>query len=95
MFWFDRRFAAVILGGMSQEVTYSSTEGEDGERFLSNADLGRRYNKSRMTIYRWQQAGYLPAPRLAGGKLPMTELSELRANEDSWPRAVPTGKVAT
>ena len=72
---FARRFAATISGGMSQEVTNSSTEGEDGERFLSNADLGRRYNKSRMTIYRWQQAGYLPAPRLAGGKLPMTNLA--------------------
>ena len=80
---------------MSHKATNPPTEGEDGERFLSNADLRRRYQKSRMTIHRWQKAGYLPAPHLFGGKLPMTKLSELRANEDSWPRAVPTGKVAT
>ena len=78
---------------MSHKATNPPTEGEDGERFLSTADLCRRYNKSRMTIYRWQQAGHLPAPHLAGGKLPVTKLSELRANEDSWPRAVLTGKA--
>ena len=79
---------------MSHIAADPPTEGEDGERFLSNAELRRRYNKSRMTIYRWQQAGHLPAPHLAGGKLPVTKLSELRTNEDSWPRAVPTGKAA-
>ena len=69
---------------MSHPVTNPPTpEGDDGEQFLSNADLGRRYNKSRMTIHRWQKAGYLPAPVLIGNKLPITSLSELRALEAS------------
>ena len=72
---------------MSHPVTNPPTpEGDDGEQFLSNADLGRRYNKSRMTIHRWQKAGYLPAPVLIGNKLPITSLSELRALEASLPR---------
>ncbi len=79
---------------MSHIATDPPTEGDDGERFLSNADLRRRYNKSRMTIHRWQKAGYLPAPSLFGGKIPMTKLSELRAREDSWPRALPTDRAA-
>ena len=54
---------------MSHPVTGPPTEGDNGERFLSNADLRRRYNKSRMTIHRWQKADYLPAPILIGGKL--------------------------
>ena len=77
-----------------QQATTPPTEGVDGERFLSNADLRRRYNKSRMTIYRWQKAGYLPAPTLIGGKLPATKLSELRAREASWPRALPADHAA-
>ncbi len=79
---------------MSHQVTTPPTEGDDGEQFLSNADLCRRFNKSRMTIHRWQKAGYLPAPVLIGGKLPATRLSELRAREKSWPRALPTDQVA-
>ncbi len=79
---------------MSHTATEPPTEGDDGEQFLSNADLRRRYNKSRMTIHRWQKAGYLPAPILIGGKLPATRLSELRACEASWPRALPTDRAA-
>ena len=80
---------------MSQKVTNPPTpQGDDGEQFLSNADLCRRYNKSRMTIHRWQKADYLPAPFLIGGKLPATRLSELRAREASWPRALPAGEAA-
>jgi hypothetical protein len=79
---------------MSQIATNPPTEGDDGERFLSNADLCRRYKKCRMTIHRWQKAGYLPAPILIGGKLPATRLSELRSREKSWPRALPTGQAA-
>ena len=79
---------------MSQTETNPPTEGDDGERFLSNADLRRRYNKSRMTIHSWQKAGYLPAPSLFGGKLPMTKLSELRDREASWPRVQPTDRAA-
>ncbi len=80
---------------MSQKVTNPPTpQGDDGEQYLSNAELGRRFHKSRMTIYRWQKAGYLPAPHLFGGKLPMTKLSELRAREASWPRALPTDRAA-
>ena len=72
---------------MSHIATNPPTrQGDDGEQFLSNADLRRRYKKSRMTIYRWQQAGYLPAPILIGNKLPATRLSELRALEASLPR---------
>ena len=77
------------IGGMSQTATNPPTEGDDGEQFLSNADLRRRYNKSRMTIHRWQKAGYLPAPILIGNKLPATRLSELRALEASLPRLQP------
>ena len=79
---------------MSHQVTTPPTEGAEGEQFLSNADLFRRSNKSRMTIHRWQKAGYLPAPVLIGGKLPATRLSELRAREESWPRALPTDQAA-
>ncbi len=79
---------------MPQEVTTSPIQGDDGERFLSNADLRRRYNKSRMTIHRWQKAGYLPAPVLIGGRLPATRLSELQAREASWPRALPADHAA-
>jgi len=31
-------------------------------RFLSYADLERRYGKSRITLWRWVRAGLLPAP---------------------------------
>ena len=79
---------------MSHQATNPPTEGDDDERFLSNADLSRRYNKSRMTINRWQKAGYLPAPILIGDKLPATRLSELRDREASWPRAQPTDRAA-
>ncbi len=80
---------------MSHPATNPPTpQGDDGERFLSNADLRRRYNKSRMTIHRWQKAGYLPAPSLIGGKLPATKLSELLAREASWPRLQPADHAA-
>ncbi len=79
---------------MSHIATNAPTEGDDGEQFLSNADLRRRYKKSRMTIFRWQQSGYLPEPLLIGGKIPATRLSELQAREASWSRAQPTGQVA-
>ncbi len=78
---------------MSHTATDPPTEGDDGEQFLSNADLCRRFNKSRMTIYRWQKAGYLPAPTLIGAKLPPTRLSELRAREASWPRLQPADQA--
>ncbi len=83
-----------MFGGMSHQVPNPPIEGADGERFLSNADLCRRYHKSRMTIHRWQKADYLPAPLLIGGKLPATKLSELRAREESWPRALTTDRAA-
>ncbi len=76
------------------QATTPPTEGDDGEQFLSNTDLCRRYNKSRMTIHRWQKAGYLPTPVLIGGKLPATRLSELRDREASWPRAQPADHAA-
>lgn len=79
---------------MSHQVTTPPNEGNDGEQFLSNADLCRRYSKSRMTIYRWQKAGILPAPLLFGDKLPATRLSELRAREASWPRALSADHAA-
>lgn len=80
---------------MSHPVTNPPTpQGDDGEQFLSNADLCRRFHKSRMTIYRWQKAGYLPAPILIGNKLPATRLSELRALEASLPRLQPADHAA-
>ena len=37
-----------------------------GRRFLSYADLEKRYGKSRVTIWRWIRAGLLPAPYAIG-----------------------------
>ncbi len=80
---------------MSHPVTNPPTpQGDDGEQYLSNADLRRRFHKIRMTIYRWQKAGYLPAPILFGNKLPATRLSELRALEASLPRLQPADHAA-
>ena len=40
-----------------------SADGEFGAvKFLSYADLERRYGKSRITLWRWVRAGLLPAP---------------------------------
>ena len=33
-----------------------------GRKFLSYADLEKRYVKSRVTLWRWVRAGLLPAP---------------------------------
>ncbi len=79
---------------MSQQATTSPIQGDDGERFLSYADLCRRYNKCRMTIRRWVQAGYLPAPVEIGPQTRAFRLSELQAHEQSWPRAVPADEAA-
>jgi len=32
------------------------------QHFLTYADLAQRYDKSRVTIWRWVRAGLLPAP---------------------------------
>ena len=79
---------------MSQTATTSPIQGDDGERFLSIADLCRRYNKSRMTIRRWVLAGYLPAPAKIGPQTRAFRLSEVRGCEASWPRALPTDSAA-
>ena len=79
---------------MSQQATTPPIQGDDGERFLSIADLCRRYNKHRMTIRRWVQAGYLPAPVKIGPQTRAFRLSELQAREASWPRAQPTDRAA-
>ncbi len=48
---------------MSHPVTSPPTpQGDEAEKYVSIAFLCRRYDKSRMTIYRWVKAGYLPAP---------------------------------
>ena len=72
---------------MPQQATTPPIQGDDGERFLSIADLCRRYGKCRMTIRRWVQAGHLPAPAMIGSQTRAFRLSELRAREASWPRA--------
>ena len=79
---------------MAQIETTPPIQGDDGERFLSIADLCRRYNKHRMTIRRWVQAGYLPAPVKIGPQTRAFRLSELQAREASWPRAQPTDRAA-
>ncbi len=79
---------------MPHPVTNPPIEGDDGEQFLSNADLCRRFHKSRMTIHRWQKAGYLPAPILIGGERPATRFSELLAREASWARLQPADHAA-
>ena len=79
---------------MSQQGTSPPIQGDDGERFLSIADLCRRYNKCRMTIRRWVQAGHLPVPVKIGPQTRAFRLSELQAREQSWPRAQPTDRAA-
>ncbi len=37
-----------------------------GRRFLSYADLEKRYGKSRVTLWRWVRLGLLPAPYETG-----------------------------
>jgi len=37
-----------------------------GRRFLSYADLEKRYGKSRITLWRWVRAGLLPPPYEVG-----------------------------
>ncbi len=46
------------LGGVPQQYR--------GRRFLSYADLERRYGKSRVTLWRWVRAGLLPQPYITG-----------------------------
>jgi predicted DNA-binding transcriptional regulator AlpA len=82
------------MSQQAQQATTPPIEGDDGERFLSIADLRRRYGKSRMTIHRWVKAGYLPAPVRIGAQTLGFRLSELRACEQSWPRASPTDQAA-
>ena len=79
---------------MAQQATTPPIQGDDGERFLSIADLCRRYKKCRMTIRRWVQAGHLPAPVMIGAQTRAFRLSELQACEQAWPRALPTDKAA-
>ncbi len=78
------------MGDMSHQVATPPVVGDDGERFLSNADLRRRYHKSRMTIHRWVKAGILPPPVMISTHRRATRLSELQAREKSWPRVLPT-----
>ena len=40
----------------------SCAPGYRGRRFLSYANLEKRYDKTRVTIWRWVRAGLLPAP---------------------------------
>ena len=79
---------------MSQQGTSPPIQGDDGERFLSIADLCRRYNKCRMTIRRWVQAGHLPPPVKIGPQARAFGLSELREREESWPRVLPSDQAA-
>ncbi len=79
---------------MSHQATNPHIQGDDGERFLSIADLCRRYNKHRMTIRRWVQAGHLPAPVMIGPQTRAFRLSELQACEQAWPRALPADRAA-
>ena len=74
---------------MSQNVATSPVEGGDGEWFVGISGACRRYHKSRMTIWRWVKAGYLPAPIRIGARGRLFRGSELLAHEASWPR-VPT-----
>ncbi len=36
------------------------------KRWLTYADLQKRYSKTRVTIYRWVRAGILPRPKRLG-----------------------------
>ena len=79
---------------MSQQAPVPPIDGDDGERFLSIADLRRRYGKSRMTIHRWVKAGILPCPVVIGIRGRAFRYSEILATEASWPRAAPVDWAA-
>ena len=75
----------------------SRTDGADGEfggpqlsgqQFLSYADLGTRYGKSRATLWRWVKIGRLPAPYELGPKSVAFSLSEILNSEAELKRRV-------
>ena len=75
----------------------SRTDGADGEiggpqlggqQFLSYADLGTRYGKSRATLWRWFKAGRLPAPYELGPHTVAFSLPEILNSEAKLKRKI-------
>ena len=60
---------------------YGGPQQLGGRRFLSYADLERRYGKSRVTLWRWVRAGLLPAPYLTGPNSVGFASDELEAHD--------------
>lgn len=50
-------------------------------RFLSYADLEARYNKSRVTLWRWVKRGILPSPVQLGPNSIAFSLEEIQEHE--------------
>ena len=64
----DGEFGGPPLGGQKPCGQKPLPRGppHGGQHFLSYADLEERYQKSRVTIWRWVRAGLLPAPYQTG-----------------------------
>ena len=57
-----------------------------GRRFLSYAVLEERYDKSRVTIWRWVRAGLLPAPYQTGPNSVDFDADEIEARDANLER---------
>ena len=57
-----------------------------GRRFLSYANLEKRYGKSRVTIWRWVRAGLLPPPYQTGPNSIGFDSEEVDERDANLPR---------
>lgn len=72
---------------MDQPRSDHADSGRGNERFVTYAELERRYGKTRATIWRWVKAGRLPAPYQLGPNSVGFALSEIVASEAALKRA--------
>ena len=68
-----------------------------GRRFISYADLQKRYGKSRVTIWRWVRTGRLPAPFRTGPNSVDFDADEIEARDANLERVTyaPTQEAVT
>lgn len=59
------------------------TTSPDADRVLWRRDLAARYSVCRETIWRWQQAGKLPAPDVRIGERQGWRADTIRAHESA------------
>ena len=63
------------------------------QEFYTYADLCERYNKSKVTLWRWVRAGRLPAPVQLGPNSVAFRGQEIRETEDSLERVAYSGQT--